>query len=77
MWMSVCTLPLWTKRDEVQSHDDSHHLQKMADVVAGAAQAVVELAAQASRTISFDEARNQIWAAIQMTQSEFTLVQTD
>ena len=50
--------------------------QRMADAVAQAAEAIVQMAAQAGRTISLDDARKQI-CAIQLKRSELTLVQTD
>jgi len=50
--------------------------QKMADAVAQAAEAIVQMAAQAGRTISLDDARKQI-CAIQLKHSELTLVQTE
>ena len=48
----------------------------MADAVTRAAEAIVEMAAQAGRTIRLDDARKRIWA-IQLKHSEFMLVQAD
>ena len=45
--------------------------QRMADAVAQAAEAIVQMAAQAGRTISLDDARKQI-CAIQLKHSELT-----
>ena len=46
--------------------------QKMADAVARAAQAIVDLAAQAGRTITLEEAANQV-RAVQLKHSQLTL----
>ena len=59
-----------------QPSQPSQAEQKMADAVAQAAEAIVQMAAKAGRTISLDDARKQI-CAIQLKHSELTLVQTE
>ena len=50
--------------------------QRMADAVAQAAQAIVDLAAQAGRTITLEEAANQV-RAVQLRHSQLTLTDVE